>query len=217
MSRHDWRDFIIASVVALLAFMIPTTIAWGNAASAATIPHSNPTHAWYFEGPVHPYGNPHWCFDAPLSHVPAIETGDRVIIVPCVLHDKHPVASQFWCATRLGAIGQLFLCAKPNYVAGVYKTYFTVRMVPHEQNSRYWTSYVHFLEDKHGNWYIDIIPTTLKKIEAFFMTSPDHLQTSKAPYGIDWITSDEYHSNPKIRDHYTQIVLIPHWKEVTTA
>lgn len=37
MSGRDWRDFIIASVVALLAFFIPAGIAWANAMQEPTI------------------------------------------------------------------------------------------------------------------------------------------------------------------------------------
>lgn len=37
MSGRDWRDFIIASVVALLAFFVPAGYAWARAMQVSTI------------------------------------------------------------------------------------------------------------------------------------------------------------------------------------
>lgn len=173
---------LLATGLAAAALAIP------SAAHATTPAHPAEGVAFYSNGAWHPFGNPHWCFNVNVSErtaiagEPAIIIGEQVMLDQCATLHKHPVADQYWWATKVRGIGQMGLEANPHFVLGMLHEGLKVCMVPSDPG-RSWYNWLAFMQDKHGNWEINI--TSLHTKKTFFATFPEHLKAGHH-YPIKW-------------------------------
>ena len=186
---------------------VPNRVA-AQLAASTTAAANPPPRAWYFDGAVHPYGNPHWCFYGNPTERTAIILGEPVVLEKCKSVKGHPEAGEYWHGARLSAVGQMFLHANTNYVLGRHNrkepVCFVSRDYRHGDNAL-----IAFLQDKHGHWRISVTDQVNKK--PYFLIMPEHLKASATSYPMKWREADL--GPPK---GWTEIVTGMDWKTLQT-